>query len=89
MTAVELTLYLSTMGNLTGPSVILLKLGRLSRCGMNGKPLAMKNDWDNQLLSFLIIHLWIINYYGDRENFDSFIEVSRAVLWRRKKYTLI
>lgn len=34
-----LTLYLSTMGSLTGPSLDLLKFGKLSRWGMNGKPL--------------------------------------------------
>lgn len=34
-----LTLYLSTIGNLTGPSLDLLKFGKLSRCGMNGNPL--------------------------------------------------
>lgn len=33
------TLYLSTMGNRTGPSLDLLKFGKLSRCGMKGKPL--------------------------------------------------
>lgn len=34
-----LTLYLSTMGNLTGPSLDLFKFGKLSKCGMKGKPL--------------------------------------------------
>lgn len=33
------TLYLSTIGNRMGPSLDLLKFGRLSRCGMNGNPL--------------------------------------------------
>lgn len=33
------TLYLSTMGNLTGPSLDLFKFGKLSKCGMKGKPL--------------------------------------------------
>lgn len=37
-----LTLYLSTMGNLTGPSLDLYKIGKLSRCGMNGNPLKSK-----------------------------------------------
>lgn len=33
------TLYLSTIGNLTGPSLDLLKFGKLSKCGIKGKPL--------------------------------------------------
>ena len=37
-----LTLYLSTMGNLTGPSLDLLKFGKLSRCEMNGNPLQLQ-----------------------------------------------
>ena len=37
-----LTLYLSTIGNLTGPSLALFKFGKLSRCGMNGNPLWWK-----------------------------------------------
>lgn len=35
----NVTLYLSTIGNLTGPLLDLLKFGKLSRCGMNGNPL--------------------------------------------------
>lgn len=34
-----LTLYLSTMGNLTGPSLDLFKFGKLSKYGMKGNPL--------------------------------------------------
>jgi hypothetical protein len=33
------TLYLSTIGSLIGPSTDLLKFGKLSRYGINGKPL--------------------------------------------------
>ena len=33
------TLYLSTMGSLIGPFMGLVKLGKLSRWAMNGKPL--------------------------------------------------
>lgn len=36
------TLYLSTIGSLTGPSLDLVKFGRLSKWAINGKPLAMK-----------------------------------------------
>lgn len=39
-----LTLYLSTMGNLTGPSLDLFKFGKLSKYGMKGNPL--KNNMD-------------------------------------------
>lgn len=39
-----LTLYLSTMGNLTGPSLDLLKFGKLSKCGMKGKPLKQQRQ---------------------------------------------
>lgn len=34
-----LTLYLSTIGSLTGPSLDLVKFGKLSRWAINGKPL--------------------------------------------------
>ena len=37
-----LTLYLSTMGNLTGPSLDLFKFGKLSKYGMKGNPLKTK-----------------------------------------------
>lgn len=37
-----LTLYLSTIGNLTGPSLDLLKFGKLSKCGIKGRPLQQK-----------------------------------------------
>lgn len=37
-----LTLYLSTMGNLTGPSLDLFKFGKLSKYGMKGSPLKIK-----------------------------------------------
>ena len=39
-----LTLYLSTMGSLTGPSLDLLKFGKLSRWAINGKPLIKKRE---------------------------------------------
>lgn len=42
-----LTLYLSTMGSLTGPSLDLVKFGKLSRWAINGKPLVKgKNKYD-------------------------------------------
>lgn len=37
-----LTLYLSTIGSLTGPSLDLVKFGKLSRWAINGKPLLEK-----------------------------------------------
>ena len=37
-----LTLYLSTIGSLTAPSVDLVKFGKLSRWEINGKPLVTK-----------------------------------------------
>lgn len=38
-----LTLYLSTIGSLTGPSTDLFKFGKLSRYGINGNPLKKKS----------------------------------------------
>lgn len=41
-----LTLYLSTIGSLTGPSLDLVKFGKLSRWAINGKPLVKKKTED-------------------------------------------
>lgn len=40
----QLTLYLSTIGSLTGPSLDLVKFGKLSRWAINGKPLTNKKQ---------------------------------------------
>lgn len=61
----KVTLYLSTMGNRIGPSLDLLKFGKLSRCGMNGKPLqkqigthvAVGGTWENDKGGFISVHI--------------------------------
>lgn len=57
------TLYLSTMGNLTGPSLDLLKFGKLSRCGMNGNPLFIihKNIETHYSCTFMIFKAVVLN----------------------------
>lgn len=68
-----LTLYLSTMGNLMGPSLDRLKFGKLSRCGINGNPLKWKKTKikctcvlfaykKSKLISVMILIYIAINY---------------------------
>lgn len=66
-----LTLYLSTIGSLTGPSLDLVKFGKLSRWAINGKPLVnnkKKNrkgncpsPWSEKCA--LACHQWFVTTY--------------------------